>query len=129
VRRPDARLSSAAVALAVAAANKRRPRRVPLSRREALAEAPWLAEMAASGVSQRAFRAAYADRLVELGLALPSTAHLPRPSGPSGTSSLPRVTIRGCSAEQIARWDSAARRAGLDRSAWLRRVADAAAPA
>lgn len=73
---------------------------------------------------QRPWCAAYADRLIERGLALPSSTGR---SGPSGRTLLPSVLVTSVSPEQRATWDAAAKRAGLDRSTWIRRELDAAA--
>jgi hypothetical protein len=122
---PSARLdlASAALTLAASAADKRRTRKEPLSRREALREAPWVPTMAESGVDQRAFRAAYADRLVERGIALPSTAELPRPSGPSGRRVTKQITIT-VDPERLAKYDAAAARSRRNRSDWIRITLD-----
>lgn len=119
-------LASAALTMARAAADRRRGRKAPLTRREALAEAPWVPEMAASGVDQRAFRAAYADRLVERGIALPSTAELPRPSGPSGRALHPEMRVRVPAADQ-ARYRAIAERRGMTLSEWVRAALERAA--
>jgi hypothetical protein len=113
-------LASAALNMAVAAADRRRARRAPLSRREALREAPWVPEMALSGVHEHAFRAAYADRLIERGLALPSSTGR---SGPSGQHAQPRMVL-SVSEEQRARWREAAEREGVTLSEWIRRAAE-----
>src|SRR5678816_3559428 len=67
--------------LAVAAASKVRVRKDPLAWSEALKSAPWNAE-AMPAAWERAFREAYASRLVERGIAKPAKA-----SGPSGKKS------------------------------------------
>lgn len=123
---PPARLDLYSVALNLArqAADKRRPRRTPLSRRQALAEAPWIERFRESGCGEREWRAAYADRLIERGIAEPSSSG--RRSGPSGSSGrhqTPRIRI-SASEERIARWQRAARAAGVSLAVWLGELAD-----
>ena len=119
---PAARLDlgSAALNLARQAADKRRSRKAPLTRREALAEAPWVEGMP---VDRRAFAAAYADRLVELGIALPSTEGSSGPSGPSGKNAHPLLNVRIPKLDQD-RYREAAAHYGMTLSAWVRRELD-----
>lgn len=65
--------------LARAAADKARARKTPLTRSAALAAAPWDGSFPSAWETR--FREAYADRLEELGCALPA-----KPSGASGPS-------------------------------------------
>jgi len=102
--------------LARAAAERARRPTKPLTRSEALAAAPWSPEMPAAW--ERAFRAAYADRLEELGRALPA-----KPSGTSGRSGVnlqARRTLRA-SEQEFADHDAKAKAAGLDWTTWARR--------
>lgn len=85
---------------------------------EALAKAPWSSRFPAE--QEEAFRRAYAERLVERKLALPVGRS--RTSGPSGENRLTQVALRADPSD-IARWDEAARSAGLDRNSFLRRAA------
>jgi hypothetical protein len=125
-----------ALQLAREAADRASPRKRPLTRARALKQAgdAWralqggpLGRYAESGIAmQRPWCAAYADRLIERGLALPSSTGRSGPSGSSGGHASPRMTL-SASTEQLRAWDAAAKRAGLDRSTWIRRELDAAA--
>lgn len=99
------------------AADRRRKRKEPLSRSEALAEAPWEAETMPAAW-ERPFREAYADRLEERGLALP--AGRSGPSGPSGATRLKRREVLQTE-EEFAQQDARAKAAGLSWSTWARR--------
>lgn len=101
--------------LARAFADKARARKEPLSRSEALAAAPWNSSMPAAW--ERRFRAAYADRLEELGVSLP--AKRSGKSGTSGNNLLPRRPLRQ-TAEEFAEQDAKARAAGLAWNVWAR---------
>lgn len=116
----------ATLALAIAAADKRASRKEPLTRREALAEAPW-AEEYREHCTRREWSAAYADRLIERGLALPTSEGRSGPSGPSGKALHPPILITGVNPERRAAWDRAAQAAGLSRSEWAREHLDRAA--
>jgi hypothetical protein len=126
---PPARLDAHSVALNLArqAADKRRSRAEPLTRRAALAEAPWVPALASSGCGEREWRAAYADRLIERGLAEPSS-HGQRSgtSGPSGRALHPEMRVRVPAADQ-ERYRARAEREGQTLSEWVRGVLDRAA--
>jgi hypothetical protein len=100
-------------ALARAAADRRRKPRKPLTRSEALADAPWDDSMPAGW--KRAFQQAYADRLEERGLAVPAAT-----SGPSGETTLPRIKV-SLAVDELADVGRAAERAGLPVATWARR--------
>lgn len=104
--------------LARGAADRVRVPAKPLSRSEALAAAPWHHTMPAAW--ETAFRAAYADRLEELGVALPA-----KPSGASGPTQrdderasrgLGRLTLRP-SQKAIDKFSAEAERIGCSRVA------------
>lgn len=124
--KPNTKLAT--LSLARAAADKRPKRREPLMRSEALAEAPW-DEAYREHCSQREWCAAYADRLIERGLALPTSEGRSGPSGPSGRGKHPPIMITGVDPERVARWTHAAQAAGVSRSEWAREILDRAAGA
>ncbi len=103
-------------ALARAAAHCRRPPKSPLTWSEALAEAPWSAEMPAAW--EQEFRSAYAQQLFLLDMAL-----APKRSGSSGSSGRTRLTRRqvSLSDSEIADQDARASAAGLPWATWARR--------
>jgi hypothetical protein len=103
-------------ALARAAADKMRARKTPMSRSAALAATPWDASMPPAW--ERETRAAFADRLVERGLALP--AREGGASGASGTTDLVQCKLYLSKAEQAAQ-KATAKAAGLSWSTWARR--------
>lgn len=104
--------------LARSAADRARAPKTPLSRTQALSAAPWDKSMPAAWES--AFRAAYADRLEELGVSLPA-----KPSGASGPSQgdddraargIGRLTLRP-SQKALDKFTAEARRIGCSRVA------------
>jgi hypothetical protein len=86
---------------------------------EALGRAPW--GKGRPEEHEEAFRRAYAERLVELGLALPVGRS--RTSGPSGKNPLTEVKLRG-EKRETDRWTEAAAALGVDRNTFLRRAAN-----
>lgn len=104
--------------LARAFADRARAPKAPLSRSQALSAAPWDKSMPPAWES--AFRAAYADRLEELGVSLPA-----KPSGASGPSQgdddraargIGRLTLRP-SQKAIDKFTAEAKRIGCSRVA------------
>lgn len=116
-------LHSAALNLARQAADRRRTRSEPLTRRAALAEAPWIEALRASGCSEREWRTAYADRLIERGLALPSSTGLSGPSGASGKSLGVQLPVK-VRAQKLEAYRSAASTSGLTLADWVRQQLD-----
>ena len=102
--------------LAKAAAERVKASAEPLSRSEALAVAPWHADMPAAWES--AFRKAYADQLESRGLALPAKRSGSR--GASGESALARRTFRATK-QEFAEHDARAKAAGVAWATWVRR--------
>ena len=109
------------VALARMHADQRRKRAEPIRWRAALAEAPWAPELPAA--QERAFRVAYAERLVEKGQALPARAAAPGTAG--GNHSAKRRPL-SASDEQWAAWDARAKQARKSFAEWARAWLDAA---
>jgi hypothetical protein len=108
-------------ALARAAADRRRSRREPLSWSEAIAEAPWDVSMPAAW--EAAFRRAYAQRLVERGLARAAA-----PSGSrseSGEHKHPMIPVRAPKVDQD-RWRAKAAARGISYSDYVRRACEMA---
>ena len=104
--------------LARAAADRVRAPKEPLTRSAALAAAPWDAE-SMPAAWERAFREAYADRLEELGAALPA-----KRGGASGTRGYATKLDRRLlsqTAQEFAEQDARAKAAGLPWSTWARR--------
>ncbi len=99
----------------MAADNVRMPAK-PLTRSQALAAAPWQPQFPPAW--ERAFRAAYANRLEELGVSLPSAKS--GKSGKGGKSDLQRMTLY-LSAAEIEAQKRLARAAGESWSTWARR--------
>lgn len=83
---------------------------------EALAKAPWSGKLPAE--QEEPFRRAYAERLVERGLALPVGRS--RTSGPSGETDLERCIVY-LSTEERDSTRALAKAAGVSWSAWARR--------
>jgi hypothetical protein len=102
--------------MAVAAADKARKRKEPLSRSEALAAAPWDGSFPPAW--ETAFREAYANRLQELG-----GATVRRPTGSTGSRGKLLLSRRLLSATkaEFAEQDAIAAAAGLSWSSWARR--------
>ena len=105
-------------ALARAAADRRRKPKAALTRSAARAEAPWDKATMPAG-HERAFRAVYADRLIERGYALPSSFGR---SGPKRPRVHPRREIMA-PATEFAAHDRAAQAAGLSWPKWMRGLA------
>lgn len=127
-RAPAARLDpySVAINLARQAADRRRPRADPLTRREALNEAPWFAALTESGCGEREWRVAYADRLIERGLAEPSShGRRSGPSGPSGRGTGKKLGVL-FDDMRLERYRAAAATAGMTLADWARQALDAA---
>jgi hypothetical protein len=99
--------------LARAAADRRRKPKVPLTRREALQEAPWSPELPGS---ERTFRRAYATRLIERGIAEPA------PAWASGSRQEYLQIV--CPRDDQDRYRAAAKASGESVSAWVRRAAE-----
>lgn len=103
--------------IARAAADKLPRPNEPLSRSAALASAPWLPSMPPAW--EREFRKAYADRLEELGAALPA-----KPSssarGSGGVTTLERRLLSQ-SSQEFRDQDAKAKAVGLSWSTWARR--------
>jgi hypothetical protein len=87
-----------------------------MTRGEALAATPWDAAMPAAW--ERETRAAFADRLVERGIALPAAKS--GVSGASGTTDLVQCKLYLSREEQAAQ-KATAKAAGLSWSTWARR--------
>lgn len=96
----------------------RKNAKTPYTWSAALERAPWHSNLPPAW--ERAFREAYAGRLVELGLALPA-----KPSGnASGTPGFATKLERRLlsqSANEFAQQDALAKAAGLSWSTWARR--------
>ena len=105
--------------LARAAAERRRKRKEPLSRSEALAEAPWDPETMPPAW-ERPFREAYADQLETRGLALPAAR--PGARSPGGATKLVSGEVLQ-TREEIEEQRALAKAAGISWSAWMRRAA------
>lgn len=103
--------------LARQAADRRRKLRKPMSRSEALAEAPW-DRPTMPAAWERPFREAYAARLEERGLALPAARS--GSSGKGGATLLASRLLRQ-TAEEFGENDARAKAAGLSWSTWARR--------
>lgn len=106
-------------ALARAEADRARQTKEPVTWSGAIAKAPWSRQLPPE--YEMPFRRAYAERLVERGLALPVGRS--RTSGASGKNTLTEVKLRGELAE-TERWRAAAQRSGTDRNTFLRRAAN-----
>ena len=106
--------------LAVAAANRARMPKEPLTRSAALAAAPWPAN--APPAWERAFRAAYADRLEERGAALPvRQSARDRTGAPPGAPTKLDRRLLSQTTEEFAEQSATAEAAGLSWSTWARR--------
>ncbi len=99
-------------------ADKRRPVKEPLTWSAALDAAPWSGKLPAAW--EAPFRRAYAERLVERGLALPA-AKAGTTSGKGGKTDLVRLPSVYLSADELASVKERAHRDGLTVSAWVRR--------
>lgn len=104
--------------MARAAADKVRMAKTRLTRSEALASAPWSTEFPSGW--ERAFRAAYADRLEERGIALPAKKSSGKTGTPGGETNLMRRAIQQTE-EEFAAQDATAKTQGLSWSTWARR--------
>lgn len=103
--------------MARAAADKVRVPKTPLSRSQALASAPW--DESFPPAWERAFRAAYADRLEERGVSLPAVTGRGS-SGAGGETKLVECRVYLSKAEQAAT-KALAKADGVSWSTWARR--------
>lgn len=104
--------------LARQAADRVRAQKRQLTRSEALAAAPWDKSMPAAW--ERAFRAAYADRLEELGVSL-AAAKSSKARGTAGYVTKLDRRLLSQTSEEFAEQDRRAKAEGVSWSTWARR--------